>query len=153
MTLSSVDGVVVGQHPLVSRLLKGAYNLRPPQPCYSLTWDVQSVLDTLKSTPPAPETLKQLTQRLTMLLALTGARRCSELQKLDVRHMSVSGGFVRFTLPTLAKNQRPGDKPKEYTFPAFPDCHRLCMVRTITMYLERTVQCRPSDKSLFQTPC
>ena len=39
-TLPPVDGVAVGAHPLVARLMKGAYNLRPPKPRYTSTWDV-----------------------------------------------------------------------------------------------------------------
>ena len=33
-----IKRVPVGQHPLVIRLLKGAFNLRPPKPRYSHTW-------------------------------------------------------------------------------------------------------------------
>ena len=32
-----IEGIPVGQHPLVIRLLKGAFNLRPPKPQYSQT--------------------------------------------------------------------------------------------------------------------
>ena len=39
-TLCPCDGTTVGCDPLVSRLLKGIYNLRPPLPRYSSTWDV-----------------------------------------------------------------------------------------------------------------
>ena len=39
MTHKHEDGIPIGQHPLVIRL-KGVYNERPPQPCYSATWDV-----------------------------------------------------------------------------------------------------------------
>ena len=38
-----VDGFPVGRHPLVCRLLKGAFNSRPPQPRYEGTWDVTRV--------------------------------------------------------------------------------------------------------------
>ena len=33
-----VDGMRVGQHPLVSRFLKGVFNCRPPAPRCSTTW-------------------------------------------------------------------------------------------------------------------
>ena len=74
-----VDGVVVGQHSIVSRLLKGAYHSRPPQPRYSSTWNVQTVLELFRAHSPssAEEPLKALTLRLAMLLTLSGARRCS----------------------------------------------------------------------------
>ena len=44
-----VDGVDVGQHPTITRLLKGVFNDRPPLPRYSSTWNVQTVLDYIKS--------------------------------------------------------------------------------------------------------
>ena len=44
----TVDGYPVGQHPLVARMLKGAFNERPPLPKYSSFWDVGLVLRYLK---------------------------------------------------------------------------------------------------------
>ena len=87
MTLPPIDGVVVGPHPLVSHMLPGAYQSRHSQPRYGSMWNVQAVLDRFRNMSFTHESLKELTLRLTMLLALTGARRCSELQKLDVRFM------------------------------------------------------------------
>ncbi len=43
MTHKQVEGTPIGQHPLVTRLLKGVYNKRPPMPKYSSTWDVDVV--------------------------------------------------------------------------------------------------------------
>jgi len=37
MTHDPIEGVPNGQHPLVKRLFKGVYNLRPPQPYYTGT--------------------------------------------------------------------------------------------------------------------
>ena len=45
---SKVEGHPVGEHPLVSRILKGAYNSRPPLPCYNTFWDVGLVLMHIK---------------------------------------------------------------------------------------------------------
>ena len=39
-THESVDGLPISQHPTIARLMKGAFNNRPPQPKYSSTWDV-----------------------------------------------------------------------------------------------------------------
>ena len=47
MTHAQVDGTPIRQHPLVTRLLKGVYNKRPPMPQYSSTWDVDIVTDIL----------------------------------------------------------------------------------------------------------
>jgi len=40
-----LDDMDVGKHPLVSRILKGAFHARPPLPHYISTWNVQVVLD------------------------------------------------------------------------------------------------------------
>ena len=38
-----IEGKPVGQHPLVTRLMKGIANERPPKPRYTTTWDVTKV--------------------------------------------------------------------------------------------------------------
>ena len=44
-----IDGTTVGQHPLITRLIKGVFHSRPPLPRYTHTRDVQTVLDFLRS--------------------------------------------------------------------------------------------------------
>ena len=39
-THEKVGGQSIGQHPLVSRLLKGAFNKKPPMPRYSCFWNI-----------------------------------------------------------------------------------------------------------------
>ena len=86
MTHDQVEGVPIGQHPLVTRLLKGVYNLRPPQPRYSDTWNVDMVIRHLQSLGNNSKlTLKVLGQKLALLMALVEASRSSELHALDVR--------------------------------------------------------------------
>ncbi len=60
-----VDGYVVGQHPLVTRLIKGAFHQRPPQPRYAETWDVAKVT---AHTAPKSEVYKLQTSSLTSKL-------------------------------------------------------------------------------------
>ena len=86
MTHRHIEGVPIGQHPLVTRLLKGVYNTRPPKPRYTETWDVDGVLNHLTSLGENSQlSLKQLSQKLVVLMALVQASRSSELQALDVR--------------------------------------------------------------------
>ena len=42
-THDMVDGYSVGQHPTISRLMKGAFNKRLPLLKYTFTWDVSKV--------------------------------------------------------------------------------------------------------------
>ena len=76
-----VDGTKVRQHPLVKRFLTATFNARPPQPCYTVQWDVNVVLTYIKSlgtNDKLPD--KFLTLKLAMLLALVSAGRTSPLR-------------------------------------------------------------------------
>ena len=70
MTHLPIDNVCAGAHPLVSRLMKGIFNLRPAVPKYLKTWDVSVVLKYLISLSPAPFlSLKKLILKLVMIMA------------------------------------------------------------------------------------
>ena len=87
MTHEPVEGVPLGQHPLVTRLMKGVSNSRPPCPRYASTWDVDLVLNYLLTLGENKDmSLKTLSKKLVLLLALTDASRCSELHALDLRY-------------------------------------------------------------------
>ena len=71
-----IEGFQVGQHPLVVRLLKGAYIQRPPKPRYSHTWDVTRMLAYLRDLGNNKNLpLNILSQKLAMLLALVLGHR------------------------------------------------------------------------------
>ena len=75
-----VDGVEVGRHPTISRLLKGAFHSRPPLPRYASTWNVQIVLQYVEGLGPLDTLpLKQLTFKLTILMCLTRPSRSADL--------------------------------------------------------------------------
>ena len=65
--------------------MKGIANLRPSVPRYAFIWDIEQVLKYLKSCIPLHfRSEKELSLKLTMLLALLSARRENEIQKLDI---------------------------------------------------------------------
>ena len=49
MTHPLIDNLRVGENPLVSQLLKGMFHSHPPLPRYSVTWDIQTVIDCIKA--------------------------------------------------------------------------------------------------------
>lgn len=80
-----VDGTLIGRNPLVIRFMRGVFNLRPSMPRYTEVWDVEKVLKTLRGMSPVRSlSLKDLTLKLTMLIALTGAARTNTIHLLDV---------------------------------------------------------------------
>ena len=146
MTHAPIEGVVVGKHPLVSRLMKGIYNQRPPQPRYTSTWDVQVVLDHVRGWgSTASLGRKQLSQKLAMLMALANASRCSELHALDVGRMRFNEHGVTFSLAELIKTSKPG-KSKILFYPFLASDKELCPVVTLKEYLSKTVEDRKESK-------
>ena len=113
-----IDGVSIGQHPLVSRLLKGVFHVRSPLPRYSETWDVSMVLRYLTSLKLTGEiSLKALTLKTVMLLALTRPSRSVDLARLDISFVQKSPEGFFFRPVTLAKQDRQGKKLAEFFFP------------------------------------
>ena len=43
-TLINIDGVPIGQHPVITRFLKGVFNIKPALPKCNFTWDVEIVI-------------------------------------------------------------------------------------------------------------
>ncbi len=142
MTHVQVEGVPIGQHPLVTRLLKGVYNKRPPKPRYSTTWNVDLVVRYLISLDENDQLpVKTLTQKAALLLALVEASRTSELQALDLRFRVYKPEGVSFKVPTLTKKTT-GAPPKEFFFASFPPNPKICPVHCLRAYEKRTAEFR-----------
>ena len=130
-----VDGVEIGKHPTITRLLKGAFHERPPLPRYVSTWDVNIVLQYLKGLGPSSDlSLKQLTYKLVMLLALTRPSRSADLSSLSLARRRFSPEGVTFLPATLAKQSRQGKPLVEFFFPSFSHDEGLCPVQTLRQY-------------------
>jgi len=129
---------------MVTRLLKGAFHERPPLPRYTATLDVQMVLEYLKRMGTTDSlSLKQLSHKLCMLLALTRPSRSADLASLQVDRCRFSPEGVTFLPAALAKQSRQGRALTESFFPSFPDDRELCPVATLRQYINVTSPLRP----------
>ena len=145
-----IDGVSIGQHPLVSRLLRGAFQSRPPLPRYTETWDVSKVLTHLNShNLEGDVSLKLLTLRTVMLLALTRPSRSTDLAKLNLAGFRNSPEGAVFLPAALAKQSSANKTLKDFFFPRFTENVRLCPVHSLSLYIERTKQIRGTATQLF----
>ena len=134
-----VDGYEVGQHPLVTRLIKGAFHERPPQPRYTTTWDVAVVtafIETLGDNNTMH--LNDLTYKTVMLMALTRPFRSADLASLSLNQRKYSPEGVTFVPTKLAKQSRQTKQTAEFFFPSFPLNGKLCPVAALRAYEERT---------------
>ena len=145
-----VDDVDVGKHPLISRLLKGAFHVRPPLPRYSSTWDVQVVLNCIQQWGNTTSlSLKLLTFKLVMLMCLARPSRSAELASLCVDKCYFKPEGVMFSPSGLAKQARQGKPLLDYFFASFPDDKQLCPVETLRHYLQVTNKLRETSSHLF----
>ena len=147
--ITPADKTTFGEHPLVSRFLKGTFELRPSLPRYSTIWDVGIVLKHLQSYPALKDlTLKQLTMNLTMLLALVTAQRTQTLSKLDTSCMQETTTGIIFTIRDTLKTTRPGKHLAPIEIRSFAPDSRLCPVTYIKHYITIT-HSRRSDSRLL----
>lgn len=142
-----IENIPVGQHPRVSSLMTGIFNQRPPQPRYSFVWDVEQVFSYLNDLPDNDQLSDRLlTLKLTMLLALASACRCSEIQNLDIRFMTRSATSYIFQFTKVSKSWKKGKPPPSLEFFELESNRKLCVVSAIDIYLKRSLQWRAGSK-------
>lgn len=152
--LSSViimsGNISFGAHPIVKRLLKAVFLSRPCTPRYSHVWDVKIVLNYLKKMSPVLKlSLKDLTLKLCVLIALTTAQRVQSLHLMDIKSMVEGKSSFTFYLTEHIKQSRPGYTNPELKLSEFPADRRLCVVTVLKEYLCRTSKLRNSETKLF----
>ena len=80
-----------GSHPHVCRIVKGVFEQRPALPHYADTWDVNTVLNTLKLYSPLEKlSLKELTLKTAMLLSLVTGQRGHAIHASQVTDFTFS---------------------------------------------------------------
>ena len=83
-TVPIIDGCKVGEHPLVCRLLKGIFNSRPPVRSLFPTWEIDVVLDHVRSWDhPSRLSLADLIKKTVFLLAIVSAKRVASLNNFS----------------------------------------------------------------------
>ena len=103
-------------------------------------WDVKQVLDFLKEMFRDNDQLsnKELTLKVTILLALTKSSRTSALHILDLNHMIKTSEYYEFRYHKLHKSWRRGESPPSLKIYAFPSDKALCVVAALDCYIEVT---------------
>lgn len=145
-----IDNVNIGSHPIVTRFMKGIFKNKPPSPRYQTTWDLNPVLTYLSSQPgPTQASLKSLTLKLTMLIALVSAQRGQSLHMLDIQFMKEGDTFFEFTLPEHIKQSRPGYKVPSVLLRAYPEDPTLCVFTHLKEYLQKTKLLRGTETKLL----
>ena len=126
----------LGQYWLVSRFMKGIFYLRPPQPRYTKTWDVNKVLPYLKSLGLNNSVmLKQLTLKTAALSTIFGGWRIHSLHMLSVIHIDQSPDKIIFHIIGLTRCSKPTTQNQPIVYRAYAEDKLLCLVKCIYAYL------------------
>lgn len=126
--------------------MTGVFNERTPLPRYTKTWDVDIVLKFINSLESNKQlSLKDLSLKLAMLLALTSAGRSSDIQKLDMNHMEVGSDEIVFTIVKLTKTRKTGSQPVQIKLSSFTENEKLDVVQCVLTYIDKTLSLRSSD--------
>ena len=126
--------------------MSGVFNRKP-------TWDPQTVLNHLKGYPHVKEmTLKQLTLKMTMLMALVTAQRTQTLKLLSIQDMHVKPGEYSFHIMSLLKQTSASGGKQRHLQPVIfrnMNMTAVCVFTLLEEYLIRTAQLRSSSSQLL----
>ena len=148
--ISEDSKTTIGNDRWVKKLLKGIFQLRPALPKYNVTWDVSKVLLYLADLGTAKDlSLKLLSYKVIMLLALLSGQRSQTLHFIDLQNIEFRQNSLVIRIGDLVKQSRPGYHMSEMSIPEYSQDNRLCPIVTLKCYMERTKNIRGKTTKLF----
>jgi hypothetical protein len=150
MTMAPIDGVKIGDHPLIKRLMKGVFKERPSRRLGPTTWDPLRVFAIFHQWPEVLP-LSKLIRKGVVLLSLATAKRASELQALlcDHLHFRMEGVNMRFVPSRLTKTDRPGCMTPPFYVKPWTEDKCLCPVETVRLIMAQREQLHLQHSALF----
>ena len=148
----NIDNMPAGEHPLITRFLKGVSNLRPSRPRYTQTWDPSGVLHYLKAWGPTDELpLDKLTKRLLLTFLLATGQRLQALHHLKAEGISWGPEECTIVYTTKLKTNDPQKNPLQLHFRKYSDS-ALCIYSHLLQYLAKTAAARPYVIGTIRAP-
>lgn len=132
---------------LITKFMKGIFNICPALPRYRFTWDVSTVLKFLRTLYPLNKlSMKMLTLKVSALIALSCAPRAQTLVSLNLEYMKTSNNKVYFVFPNHLKTT---NKHNNYqlVLEHFHD-EKLCVMHTVLFYVQCTEALRKANNLL-----
>ena len=136
-----IDGISIGEHPLVSQAVKAVYRLRPPLPKYQSTFDIVPVLAYVQSLPTENISLQLLSFKALFLTVYSSISRVSSVARLGPSLQEHRDSVVLHFI-SLEKQARVGNTRGYLQIPSFGEDPELCPVRALVTYFNKVT----SDK-------
>ena len=131
-----IDGIAIGEHPLVSQAVKAVFRLRPPLPKYQSTFDIVPVLAYVQSLPTTTISLQLLTFKTLFLTIYSSISRVSSVARLGPSLQEHRDSVVLHFV-SLEKQARVGNTRGYLQIPHFPEDPELCPVRALVTYFNK----------------
>lgn len=148
-SVMKVEGVPFGNSELVTRFMRGIFNINPALPKHARIWDTNIVLHYLeKMSPRKSITLKQLTLKTVMLLALLTGQRAQTIYLFEIDNITFQGDQVQITIARLIKTSKPSWHLEPIKFTKYVN-KKLCIVTYLKHYMDRTRVLRNNEQQLF----
>ena len=146
-----IPGVpVLANHPLIQKVVKGAYNTRPPAPRYVVIWDTDILLQYLDSLENNSIDFKLLSYKVTVLLNIHSGQRVSTLHKFRLSQLQLTSDMAVFNLGnSLLKHSKPGWSTALIIFHRYPHGLRLCLLQAIQDYIQHRNLLAPQMEDFF----
>lgn len=112
--------------------MKGVYETGPSLPKHQEIWGVLGFLQT--QAPVEGLTLKNLTMKLSMVLALISAQRCQTLKALSIDYLKLGKKDCTFYSTKLLKTSRPGNHQSTLVIKSFAPNEKLCPIKALKEY-------------------
>lgn len=150
--LSFILGERISRDPWVTKFMRGIYKLRPARPRYDRIYELDPVLQFIERLYPlAGLSLREITLRLSLLLAIVTAHRKQTLSLIKLENISETSRGYEIRIPERIKTSRPGTCQPLLLLPRFVDMPKLCVASTLDHYLQLTKHHRGAVTSLFIT--
>lgn len=137
-----------GKHPLTTKFMKGVFKLRPPTAKYTATWDVSLVLNQLRTLNNMSISLKELTHKCVMLLALSTGQRVQTIGALRKSTMITDKDKFTFNFNSILKTSKPGVHQSVSVCRYLKD-ELICPFLCLRDYLDRTGDIRNDTDDVF----
>ncbi|CAD6230834.1 GSCOCG00012210001-RA-CDS [Cotesia congregata] len=137
--LSFLCGEYIGKSPMICRLLKGIYKLRPSKPKYDRIYSLDSVLNKLERMHPLNNfNLDQLTTKVVIFLSLITAQRKQTLSLIKRSNIKKTNSGFEIEISDSIKTSRPGASQPFLILNKFNENSKLCVVSVLEEYIKVT---------------
>ncbi|KAJ3646296.1 hypothetical protein Zmor_023888 [Zophobas morio] len=132
--------------PGIRRFLKGISKIRPQKPKYDITWDTQPVIEHIRALYPHNSiSLKKLTQKVLLLLALTTGHRIQTISLIRTSNISATNDAIYIKIPQQIKTSGPNRFQPLLHIRYFRGSPKICPAQALTDYLTKTAELKPTD--------